>query len=87
MKKITICLLFFALFAEALFAAPIHEAVKEGNIDRLKFLISKGAKVNARDIDGRTPLGMAAYNGHTETAKLLKKHGGTKQPYSPVGEE
>ena len=117
MKRSTICLLAFALlafalFAGSLFAETIHEAAKEGNINRLKFLIKKGAKVNARaddgdtplhlaaayslpvaellikeradvnarDIKGSTPLDWAAGQGNTETAELLKKHGGTKQP-------
>ena len=45
--------------------------LKEGNLERVKFLISKGAKVKARDKYGYTPLHWAAGGGQTETAKIL----------------
>ena len=37
---------------------------------------AKGADVNAKDKDGETPLNWAIKNKHTETADLLRKHGG-----------
>ena len=32
--------------------------------------------VNAKDNDGDTPLDFAIWRNHTETADLLRKHGG-----------
>ena len=75
MRKFILCLLAFALFAGALFADAIHDAAKEGNLERVKFLISKGAKVNARDKKGFTPLHWAVGKGHTEIAELLISKG------------
>ncbi|MDP6527170.1 MAG: ankyrin repeat domain-containing protein [Kiritimatiellia bacterium] len=42
----------------------------------LQLLIDKGANVNAKDDKGRTPLDLAMINNKTETADLLRKHGG-----------
>jgi len=39
-------------------------------------LIANGADVNAKMNDGQTPLDWAISNDHTETANLLRKHGG-----------
>jgi ankyrin repeat protein len=40
------------------------------------FLISKGAKINARDNDGKTSLDQATWSDNGEIAALLRKHGG-----------
>ncbi|MDP6417398.1 MAG: ankyrin repeat domain-containing protein, partial [Gammaproteobacteria bacterium] len=42
----------------------------------VELLIAKGADVNARNNDGETPLDWAIEENHTETADLLRKHGG-----------
>lgn len=47
----------------------------KGDIKIVKYLIEKGANVNASDEFGWTPLTHAASGGHTETAKLLIKEG------------
>lgn len=47
------------------------EAVKKGNIDLVKSLISSGANINAKDDRGMTPLHEAAYYGQREVAKVL----------------
>ena len=41
----------------------------------VELLIAKGADVNARDGDGRTPLSYAQDKGHTKIVELLRKHG------------
>ena len=45
-------------------AANGHEAV-------VKLLLEKGAELEAKDSDGRTPLRRAAENGHEAVVKLL----------------
>jgi len=37
-----------------------------------------GADVNATELRGRTPTGLAVQNGHEEIADLLREHGGVE---------
>ncbi|MDP7135593.1 MAG: ankyrin repeat domain-containing protein, partial [Planctomycetota bacterium] len=51
---------------------PLHSATKEV----VELLIANGADVNAKDDNGETSLNWAIFKGKTETADLLRKHGG-----------
>ena len=51
---------------------PLHETARSGRKEVVELLIAKGADVNAKDVDGKTPLNSA----EGETADLLRKHGG-----------
>ena len=53
---------------------PLHLAAFFGRYDAAKLLTEKGADVNAEDKLGRTPLELAAEEGHQELADLLRKH-------------
>lgn len=53
-------------------------AAASGNAELVKFLLSKGAQINAKDDIGGTPLGYACKNGHKTVIDLLKKYGGIK---------
>ena len=54
----------------------IHIAGMQGNLEAVKQHIAAGADVNAKDVNGYTPLDWAIFNKDTETADLLRKHGG-----------
>ena len=54
---------------------PLHWACNEGR-HVAELLITKGADVNAIDAAGQTPLDWAEEEKQTETANLLRKHGG-----------
>ncbi len=54
---------------------PLSVAVITGHKGTAELLISKGADVNAK-WNGRIPLDFAISNDLTETANLLRKHGG-----------
>ena len=41
-----------------------------------ELLIAAGADVNAKDVEGQTPLDWAEEEKHKEIADLLRKHGG-----------
>jgi cytohesin len=51
---------------------PLHEAVRDGQADRAVALIQEeGAKVNAQDENGMTPLHYTATNGEVGLAEML----------------
>ena len=67
-------------------AITIHEAALKGNIEAVKQHIAAGTDVNAKNNGGQTPLDEAIRNDKTETADLLRKHGGkTKKELKAEG--
>jgi len=56
-------------------ASPLHQAAADGQIERVKALLSEGADVNVRHIDRETPLHYAARRGHREIVEVLLAHG------------
>ena len=55
---------------------PLGFAVEKGHKEIVELLIAKDADVNAKMEDGDTPLDWAIEINRTETADLLRKHGG-----------
>ena len=55
---------------------PLHGAAYWGSKEIVQLLIAKGVDVNAKTNDGETPLDYAVKENQTETADLLRKHGG-----------
>ena len=75
---------------------PLHYTAASGNRQITKLLISKGANVNAINSNNDTPLDIAAFifgiettkqrSNLTQTADLLRKHGGkTKKELKAEG--
>ena len=54
---------------------PLHFAAYSGS-EVVELLIANGADVNAKNQADATPLDKAIENKQTETADLLRKHGG-----------
>jgi type II secretion system protein G len=54
----------------------LHKAAKEGSIEMVKFLIERGAAVNARAEYGWTPLDLAIKKNRKEVIQLLRANGG-----------
>jgi len=62
---------------------PLHSAARDGHKEIAELFITEGADVNAKDQDANTPLDGAIFfpnrksmKRHSETADLLRKHGG-----------
>ena len=55
---------------------PLHFAANGGYMEVAELLITEGADVNAKNNGGETPLDLAIMRNRTETAALLRKHGG-----------
>ena len=54
----------------------LHLAAWKGHFETAELLIAKGADVNAKIEDGRTPLDRAEETNNKEITDLLRKHGG-----------
>jgi len=52
--------------------------VSLGHRDVVYLLLAKGANVNAKDNNARTPLSIAKDKGYEKIAELLRKHGATE---------
>jgi ankyrin repeat protein len=55
---------------------PLHEAAMQGHKQIVELLIAAGARVNAVDFEGETSLDNAIFWRDSDTADLLRKHGG-----------
>ena len=71
-KRITLYLfaVIFSLSSYAL-AEPLHDAAKEGSLEKVTRLVEEGSDVNIRTDTGATPLHFAAYRGHKDVAEFL----------------
>jgi len=54
---------------------PLHYACWRNRKDTVEFLLAKAVDTNAQEESGKTPLAVAANQGHTEIVELLRKHG------------
>ena len=55
--------------------APLHLAASRGDLAVVKFLLDKGARVDAQDKDWKTALILAATKGYRDMVELLLKRG------------
>ncbi|MCL7043967.1 hypothetical protein MKW94_006088, partial [Papaver nudicaule] len=54
---------------------PLYQAITEGHLDTVKYLLEKGANADASNDTGYTPLQCAAANGDTKIIALLLSKG------------
>nr|AEL30802.1 transient receptor potential cation channel subfamily A member 1 [Carollia brevicauda] len=56
---------------------PLHWAAQKNQVEGVKFLLSKGANPNLRNISMMAPLHLAVQDMHNEVVKVLTEHSGT----------
>ncbi|HTY23893.1 MAG TPA: ankyrin repeat domain-containing protein, partial [Desulfomonilaceae bacterium] len=61
--------------ADAGLDQQITQAAKSGDLALVKTLVEKGANVNAKGVNGRTPLMCATLEGHPKIVRLLINRG------------
>ena len=54
---------------------PLHCAAEKGALGVVKYLVSQGANIEAKNIRGKTPLYKAAEQGHLEVVRYLVSQG------------
>jgi len=64
---------------------PLHWACRGVHIEVLKYLVGRGADVNARDDDGITPLHSVASRGHLEAVRILIEKGTRLEAQTSAG--
>jgi ankyrin repeat protein len=65
----------FALGTSASLAGPLHDAAKQGDVDRTKQLLDQGAVVTEPDAAGDPALVIASLAGHENVVALLLERG------------
>jgi ankyrin repeat protein len=74
---IRIAVALFAFFAGSplAFAGPLHDAARDGDLEKARALIDEGAGIDAQSDRGETPLILAILEGHADVAELLIANG------------
>jgi len=65
---------------------PLHWAADYGQVEVMRYLVSKGGNINAKDNFGITPLLAAVYEGHEDAVKFLLSQGADKTVKGPDGQ-
>ena len=65
--------------------ATIHNAARNGNLNRVRTLLNQGVPVNTQNDAGWTPLHYAAYSGHLSVVQELLKRGAHVNPRNGAG--
>jgi ankyrin repeat protein len=59
---------------------PLHLAAKVDDVEVLRLLLSRGAKVNVETVWGESPLYLSVLNGNTQAVRLLLSRGAKANP-------
>jgi ankyrin repeat protein len=71
MIQIAVALLVLFAGSPFAFAGPLHDAARDGDLEKVRALIDEGAEIDARGENGETPLILAILGGHADVTELL----------------
>lgn len=63
------------LKSDPLLEEDLRESAMAGNIGAVNYLLSRNVNLNSTDVDGRTAMMLAAFNGHTAIVKEFLDRG------------
>lgn len=66
---------------------PLHGAIKEGNVENCQALVDARADVNAKDVQGMTPLELAEQCGRQDFVDFLRAHGAQGREPEPAAQQ
>jgi uncharacterized protein len=75
MIQIAAALLLLFAGSPSAFAGPLHDAVRDGDLEKARTLIGEGAQIDAQSDRGETPLILAILAGNDAMAELLIEQG------------
>jgi ankyrin repeat protein len=75
MIQIAAALFVFFAGSPLAFAAPLHDAARDGELEKVRALIEEGAVIEEQSNRGETPLILAALAGQREVVELLIEKG------------
>jgi len=55
---------------------PLHFAAQNGYLSVVEYLVNQKADINAKNMDGKTPLELAINNWKSNVEDFLKRKGG-----------
>ncbi len=85
MIRIAMAVFLFLVSSAVAFSAPLHDASRDGDLERVRALIDAGADLDAQGDNGETPLNTAILEGHKSVATLLIDRGGDIQARNKGG--
>jgi ankyrin repeat protein/L-ascorbate metabolism protein UlaG (beta-lactamase superfamily) len=85
-KKSAFLFLFASVLTMPIGAQQIHDAVRAGDLAKVKALVAENPQVvNEKDARGRTPLHFACHSGNMEIVTFLIAHGADVKAADPDG--
>jgi ankyrin repeat protein len=66
--------------------AMLQQSSVDGNLQQMELLLACGAHVHIRDRSERTPVHLAAINGHDESIRKLLDSGAALEPLDQQGQ-
>jgi ankyrin repeat protein len=54
----------------------LHHAAVKGNLEVIEYLMLRGAEINQKTRNGKTPMALAVESRKTEAAGLIERYGG-----------